>query len=345
MFPFNASEYAVRYLKLKAISKSTIDPRVTFLDEHDQPVKMALPVSIARRVKNRLKNVTRFATFYPCAIGFMGDRIVSMDVPDGVEYKSWQQDGKWASRLTANCQVLGSLIGWLYDGQYVFQYEGAVEPIPDTVFGKRKATCYNLYQFGEKNGAASTELAGLAFRNPNTGAWTHTTPVTRSSGGLLQLTGGVEEFDSSAMFAGVARDVAKIDRNIYPNLRFVTYAARTISSEFGFDLIEPLGLPLLMIEHRTFNLGGMPTPVQSSSPAPFEFTQGLAWMIGMFEKVTTLQQLLAVRSSMKMLLTKGNTNRNSETNDDTEVDTKKLIDRVRATMKDAPLIDFSRSNR
>lgn len=342
MFPFNSTAYTVRTLKLKAISKSTIDPRVTFVDELENTVKMPVPVSIARRIKNRLKNVTRFTTFYPCEIAFIDNRIVAMDVPDGKEYHSWKADGKWISRLAVNSPVIPTLdASWQYDGQYVYKFTGAVEPIADTSFGKRVAEVYNLYAFGEKGGRDSLSMSALCFLNPTTGQWAVSSPVTRSSGGLLQLTGDVEEFSADSEFAGTTRDLQRVDRNVYPNLRFVTYAARVISEQFGFQSIEPLGLPLLMIEHRTFNLGGMPTPVQATSPAPFRFTEGLAWMIGMFGQVTTLDQLIAVKSSMKMFLTKGNTNRTSEaTKDDGEIDTKKLIDEVRAHLDCAPLIKF-----
>jgi hypothetical protein len=169
-----------------------------------------------------------------------------------------------------------------------------------------------------------------------------TSPVTRSSGDLLQLTGDVDEFNAADRFGSTSTDLFLMDLNVYPNLRFVNYAARALSDQFGFESIEPLGLPLLMIEHRTFNIGGLPIPVQTSSAAPFKFTHALAWLVGMFGQVQTLDQLIAVKSSIKMLLSKGHTRHTTEgTKNDDEVDTKTLIQRVRRTFESAALVSFA----
>lgn len=340
MFEFDASKYVVRSLRLKAISQSTIDPRVTFEDEVGLSVKMPVPTAIARRVKQKLK-VTKFHTTYPCEIGFYDGRIVSMDVPSADEYVIWKNDGVWESRLSKNHRVLHNLIGdWLYDGQYVYRYTEALTPIEPTNFGSRVVEAFNLYLFGELAGNDPKKHACLAYRNPDNNQWTITSPVTRQSGELFMLSGDSDAFDASSEF-GAASDLLLMDGLMFPNLRFVNYAARAISAQFDYAAIEPLGLPLLMIEHRTFNLGGLSVPVQASSPAPFKFTQALAWLIGMFGRVQTLDQLLAVKQSAKMLLTKGSTNRRSEGNKEVgEVDTKQLISSVRDTFASAPLIKF-----
>lgn len=341
MFAFDPTTYTVRTLKLKALSKSTIDPRVTFIDENDKLVKLPIPTSICRRIRNRLNGVTKFTTFYPCEIAFVDDRIVSMDVPDGFEYNEWKNTGKWTSRLSNNCKIVPDFIDMEYDGQYVYEYECVVEQIEDSSFGKQLATVYDLYRFGELHGNDPQSLAALAYKDPATGTWTATTPITRASGGLLQLTGETERVDKKGEVISTATDLLRIDKNVFPNLRFVNYAARVISDHFGYNTVEPLGLPLLMIEHRTFNLGGLPTPVQATAPAPFSFTEGLAWMIGMFGQVKTLDQLIAVKQSVKMLLSKGNTSLKSTGNkDDDGVDTKDLIDSIRTSFDAAPLIKF-----
>lgn len=341
MFQFKPQNFVVRRLNLKAISQSTIDPRVTFVDEGGQMVKLPVPTAIARRIKQRLK-VTRFNTSYPCEIAFYENRIVAMDAPTIDEYQIWKQSGTWETRLSKNARALNNLplADWQYDGQYVYRTTSNILPIAGSNFGHQSVECYNLYQFGEMAGDDTKGFACLCYLNPQTNKWVVTSPVTRSSGDLLMLTGDTDAFDASSEF-GATSDLLLMDRSRFPNLRFVNYAARAICGQFGYAAIEPLGLPLLMIEHRTFNLGSMSLPAQTSAQAPFKFTQALAWLIGLFGQATTLDQLLAVKQSTKMLLTKGNTAHATGTKSDEEVDTKKLIHQMRDKFDNVPLISFS----
>ena len=127
---------------------------------------------------------------------------------------------------------------------------------------------------------------------------------------------------------------------MFVNVRFVNYASRALSARFGFESIEPLGLPLLMIEHRTFNVGGLDLSVQMSSPAPIRFTHAVAWLIRLFTKVESLEDMIAIKQAFKMLLTKGNTNEQMMGVEKKAVDTKGVIQLLRDKMESAAIVNF-----
>lgn len=343
MFKFNAALYNIKQVQLKAISKSTIEPRITFVDENGTEFKMALPVAVARRIKNRLNGISKFVSYYPAAVGLYDNRIVAVDVPDGQEYKVYRDTGEWKSKLFKNSEVLDVLdSSWSYDGQYVYKHDGPVEQLGDTMFGFQGVQVYNLYSFGETKGDDLGKMACLAYWNRRAKQWAVTIPVTKSSGSFLQLTGDADEFHRNDTFAAVGSELARMDRNVFPNLRFVNYAAKSISNTFSYETIEPLGLPLLMIEHRTFNLGSLTTPVQASSPALFKFTEALAWMIGLNGQVQNMDQLLAVKGTIKMLLTKGNTYNGANEGEAAQgKTTKQMIEETRSVTSNMELLDLT----
>lgn len=344
MFQFDNTKFRVESCTIRSLSKATIDPSITYTDSKKNVVKKKVPVSIARIVRNQLHGVTKFIEEYPCMIAFVDDRIVSLSVPIGADYKMWKDTGDWISVLESREEIISKLgTDWHWDGQYAYQFTNEVEQLGDTNFGVAKVKAFNLFKLGESQADIVEHLAAFCFKNPTTGQWVKTTPMTRISGGFIQLSGDVEQFNKTDDFVekDAAQELKKLDRSKFVNLRFVNYASQVLSNQFGYEAIEPLGIPLLMIEHRTFNLGGLATPVQMSSAAPLTYTQALAWMIGLYSKVKTLDDLIAVKSTLKMLLSKGNTNTwATQDSAGNGVNTKDVIATLRKKLESAPLISF-----
>lgn len=341
MFKFDMSQFRTEFCTLLNLSKATIDPRVTFLDSNGVKQRLPIPVSVARIVRARLHGVSKFANGYPCAFAFVNDRIVAMDVAIGPAYKMFKDTDCWLTCIDSQSSILHSVEGdWLYDGQYIYRPVGEVVRLGDTNFGAQDVRCYNLFKLGEEKVDIVEQRACLAYYNQQTGQWLTSAPVTRKSGGFLQITGDTDKFDRNDQFIDADSEFARINTQIFPNLRFVNYAAKVLSAQFGYDTIEPLGLPLLVIEHQTFNIGGIPTEMQAASPAPFKFMDALAWLIGLHRQVSNLNDLIAIKSTMKMLLTKGNTNQRMMGEQKQEHNTRELIQNVRAAAKSAPLVEF-----
>lgn len=344
MFKFNKESLQIEYITLLSLSKATIDPNVSFRDSEGLVHKMQIPVSVARIVRGRLKGVSRFPNGFPAALAFVDGRIVAMDVAEGKSYKMFKDLGEWISCIETRKEHLNAIEGdWLWDGQYAYRFVGDVKPMGQTNFGSIDTKVFNLYRLGEKEGDLVENLVALCYRNPETKEWIKTTPMTRHSGAFLQITGDVDKFNRTDQFVDGDDTFVEIDSNVFPNIRFVNYAAKALSRQFGYESVEPLGLPILMMEHQTFNIGGLPTEMQAASAAPMSFTCALAWMIGMNREVESLDDLIAVKSSTKMLLTKGNTTkRESATKPDQErpASTKDMIAQLRELSAKTELVKY-----
>lgn len=344
MFAFKPQTIGFGYFKLKALSQSTIDPRVTFVDEAGKEKKVPLPSSIARRLSQKVNKVSRFTVDFPCCVATLDGRVVSVDVPTAVEFANWKETKEWTSPIEKNIQVVKKLEGqdWMFDGQYAYRFDGPIVEVHGSNFGHQPVRAYNLYKMDIPMTLDEISLSCLAYRKADQ-TWQLTCPVTRASGGFLQLTGDVDTFNAGDQFLdnSVASSLALMDNTHIVNIKFVNYAAKRISECFGYEAVEPLGLPLLMIEHQTMSIVNLPQSVQQTSPAPFKFTQGVAWLIGLFGRVQSIEQLMTMKATTKMLLTKGNTQ--VETGmDDGEVPLKEKIANMRVAASSAPLIKFNK---
>ena len=340
-FKFQKETFRVENVGLIALSKATIEPRITYRAENGEVIKAFLPVSVARLMRIKLHNVTKFIEDYPCCLAFVGDRIVAMDVAVGKDLKMYQEFGEWISMLDKRQSLIDQLDdSWMWDGQYAYRCVGEVRQIGDSNLGTIECRAFNMYRLSEEKTDVIEHLSAMCYRNPVTGEWVKTSPVTRNSGGFIQVTGDVSKFNRNDQFIDSSEGLEKLDQLVFVNIRFVNYASRALSARFGFESIEPLGLPLLMIEHRTFNVGGLDLSVQMSSPAPIRFTHAVAWLIGLFTKVETLEDMIAIKQAFKMLLTKGNTNEQMMGVEKKAVDTKGVIQQLRDKMESAAIVNF-----
>ncbi len=345
MFKFNQNKFEVMYVGLLALSKATINPKIT-LEINGEAVKMDIPTSIARIARNKLHNVTKFNKAYPVAVALMDERIVALDVANGKQYKMYNDVGAWISILDTREELVKSISSeeHVWDGQYLYKHVGEIKQLNGN-FGFQEVRALNLYHLAEERGGDAIEqLAVYCYKNPTTGDWIKTAPVTRVSGEHLQISGDVDVFSSKDEFLDQRSKkdpIDQLDSWWFVNLRFVNYTARALSNQFGYEVLEPLGLPLLMIEHRTFNLGGLSTSVQASSPAPIGFKNTLAWLIGMHTKIKSLDDFVCLKQTMKMLTSKGTTAKHAVGQDGGPTfDTKHLISQLREANTSAPLIVF-----
>lgn len=345
MFVFKGQDIQFGYHLLKGVSKSTLDPRLTFIKDGEE-VKLPLPSSIGRRLNIKLHQVSKFSVAFPCCVATLDGRIVAVDVPSAGEFAHWNKTNEWTSPIEKNLKVVQHLDEkeWLFDGQFAYRNDGPLQIVDGTSFAYQPVKAYDLYKMDIEQTLDEISRACLAYKK-NATEYQLTCPVTRASGGFLQLRGDVDVFSNTDQFVdnSVAQELMLMDRNVIVNLKFVNYAAKRVTDCFGFESAEPLGLPILMIEHRTMSLVNLPQSVQQSSPAPFKFTQGVAWIIGLFGRIETIEQLIIVKAIMKMLLTKGNTQVEHNTHEDDgdiELTLKQKVEKLRASFEGAEFIKF-----
>lgn len=348
MFKFNKSDVSYEFIGLLSISKATIEPKIKYIDSNGVERKALIPTAVARRARSNVHGVSAFSKAYPACIVIIDNRIVALETANPNQLKMYLETEEWISNIEKNIELVRAYDDThLWDGQYIYDQVGEVEQFggDESSFGSVKCKVLDTYKLSDEKVAPNDTFSGLAYLNPQTNDWVITPPVVRQMGQYIALTEDADEAKSVSSGALMDEEdpLARLDRNKFPNLRFVNYAARVVAERFGYDSIEPLGLPLLMIEHRTFNLGGLETGVQMSSKAPFAFSQGLAWCIGLMKNVKCLDDLVAVKSTIKMFMSKGNSNimTSAKKADEVGQNTKNLIDTIRKRNESAPLLQFS----
>lgn len=294
-FPL-ADPVKFEYVHVTHISQANIDCTITLVRD-GEAVKYPLPPSISYRLRKSIGKVARFATPHPICVAWVGSCIVCAECPDKNALPSARKN-QWKSLIEINAAAFKPPKDAYFDGQYVYALDADPE-VFDRNYGVVKLNaCFDLYHL---NDIAWANPARACFAYKNGQKWVTTAPCTSAAGTFLQLV--VDDVSTST--AAVFDSMDMIDAIRFVNLRFVNYAAGRLADAFDFETIEPLGLPLLMIEHGTFNLGELTPTVQMTCPAPLTFSQTLAWLIGLHQRVTTLDQFIALKEAIRMLLSKG----------------------------------------
>ncbi len=96
-----------------------------------------------------------------------------------------------------------------------------------------------------------------------------------------------------------------IDKDLMVNISFALESAAKLSKRFGFECVEPLQLPELMVAYTTVNLKSMPKGVKQTGPCGIQFTHTLAWLFGLYRDTADMTEMLEFRSILKYLTGKG----------------------------------------
>jgi len=326
------------YTFVAQISQATIDCSITLIRDGKE-VKYSIPSGVSYRLRKAVNNITRFATPHPICVAWVGDRIVCAECPPAASLPDAKKQ-LWKSMIEINLSVFHPPADPYFDGQYIYTIKSNPE-VFDRNYGALKLDyCWDLFHCNDPVWSTADRACFAYYANDE---WVVTAPVTAATGSFLQLVSD----DVSTKTAAVFNTISSIDEIRFVNLRFVNYAASSLANAFDFEVIEPLGLPLLMIEHGTFNLGELTTTIQMTCPAPLTFSQALAWLIGLHTRVTTLDQFITLKEVIKMLMSKGCTRKVSVFGEDDEdeedgVSTSKndVIHSARKHFSAMPMLEF-----
>ena len=97
----------------------------------------------------------------------------------------------------------------------------------------------------------------------------------------------------------------RVDQFCAVNLSFALRAAKELSKEFGFEAIEPLNLPHLMVRLNTVNLPKVASEVKDTFDSGLKFTHALAWMLGFARRCEDLDTYARIRGVIKHLTSNG----------------------------------------
>lgn len=227
---------------------------------------------------------------------------------------------------------------WYFDGRYIYSFETGLDAAVrageyltgDGKFRKVMATTIDLQELSNKDKIQPQDRSCMAFVTAR-GAYAVTPPIWKnlSDVGGTQVRRSVDNAKSEdTLENGVDRGLDdedddevdygaddrptltagtfdKIDETLAVNLNFALKAGAEIGKKFGYEFVEPLQLPRLMIELHTVNLPNVPKEVKATYDVGLKFTHAMAWLLGLSRKANDLETYIMMRSLMKYLTKKG----------------------------------------
>lgn len=303
--------------------------------------RIVVPMAVARSFIMKTKKVTRYLKPVLCALVKYNDTIVAMERhPLGtmgtLEYEGF--DGKprrWIPECEKNMNELIKPLAarkdrtWYFDGRYMFSLLSEDTDVAvrdgefmtsDGRFRKVVASSVDLQSLDTTDKLSPADRSCLAFVTAS-GDYAISPPIWKNLsdvGGTSLKKRAVAEADDEDDGADDGDDTPedvpeharirnfdKIDEGLSVNLNFALKAGNEIGRTFGYEHVEPLQLPRLMIELHTVNLPNVPPQVKATYDVGIKFTHALAWLLGMSRNANTLETYVMMRSLMKYLTKKG----------------------------------------
>ena len=325
MISYDPAKISVEIVYLKSIT-TALGGSISVLDLEQSSEKkevmhrMDCPLSVARAFIQKHKKVTKYLIPVLTAIVKYEDRIICLERhPLGTfaELETEGFDGTM-QRWTPDCELnidryINPLIfkqnrEWFFDGRYIYSFNSLdMQQVIDTAAaisddGKfKKLICVSLdtQELANADKIEPTERTCLAFV-ANTGEYSVSPPIWKD---LTSV--GNTKIDNEDD-AGIMRfSFDNIDEQMSVNLNFALAAGKQIGSTFGYDYIEPLQLPRMMIDLHTVNLPNVPKQVKATYDIGIKFTHTMAWLLGLLSKADNLDTYIIMRSLMKYLTQKG----------------------------------------
>lgn len=336
MIKFNIDLLEVNHMRIKAISSAlggmmtVVDVKKSKKAKKEQYSKIPIPHSVARTfIKKHV--ISKYIKPVLAAVTTYKGRVVAIERhPLGLLGKDTNKglDGNEVVWFSNSEQNLDKVIvpyanrnDWYTDGTFMYTItkENIAQAERLTESGSFRAVKVNAIKF-EKMGMNVVDLSPeertlLAFYAKG-GKMAMTPPIWKSltevGNQQLKRGGNATSKDSEDSESNESGDsdapnyqFDKVDQYLSVNLGFALKAGREVSQVFGYDSIEPLGLDDLMILLKTVNLPNIDGSVKQSFDTGFPFTHAMAWLIGLADRVNTLESYVVLRSLLKYLTTKG----------------------------------------
>lgn len=335
MIKFDPTKLMTKHMLVKMVS-GALGGTLTVLDEKrtkklgkETFTKIKIPHQLTRHFSKKYR-ITKYLKPVLTAVTFYEDHIVCLERhPLGNLGKETTEglfgEVKWTSDSEVN---VGKLVkplttgkDWYIDGTYVYHCSSAQLAVAEVLSADRKfrqvkVEAIKLANLGDI--PQTEERVCLAFY-PTKGDMYLTPPIwkTLTNIGNRQLSAkastrnaDIDDMadDNSVRYVNNEIDETQfdqIDDKLCVNLGFVLKAGRELSEVFGYDSIEPLGLPDMMIQLRTVNLPTVANEVKQTFDTGLRFTIAIAWLIGLTKRAETLDSFVTLRSLLKYLTTKG----------------------------------------
>ncbi len=279
--------------------ESPIAPTRAFIQKHKKTTKYLIPVWTAIvRYDNKICALER----HP--LGTFGD--IETEGLDGT-MRVWEPDSQL--NLDRYIHPLVNKPGkeWFFDGRYIYSFtndniDSIVRQAPylsqSGNFRKINVMSIDTQKVMYADELQPVERTCVAYVS-STGEYSITPPIWKN----LDSVGGTKITEDESVKMGFNFD--SLNEYMAVNLNFALNAGKQIGEMFGYDRIEPLQLPRLMIDLHTVNLPNIPKQIKSTYDIGMSFSNTFAWLLGLLREADTLESYIMMRSIMKYLTQKG----------------------------------------
>lgn len=328
MIRFNPALLTTEIVYLKTVTTS-LGGAITILDEtrstktKEVLVRKTVPMAIARNFIMKTMKITKYLKPVLVAIVRYGDHVIAMERHPlaglGVlEEETENGIRRWAPQVELNVRtVVKPLVtrgdkDWFFDGRYLYAFnsrnveaniEEGTHLTADGRFRQVMCTTVDLQSLDDADKLAVKERSCMSF-STRTGVSAISPPIWKDLSSVGSASGSDED-DEGFGHGNVSGSFDKIDAELSVNLNFILKAGSEIGKTFGFEYVQPLQLPRLMIELHTVNLPNVPQAVKATYDSGISFTHGMAWLLGMSRKANSLETYITMRSLMKYLTKRG----------------------------------------
>lgn len=317
MITFEPSKIKIKRIKVKSLNSMSgalqiIDETVT---DREKTYKMDCPKAITGFYK-KVHGVTNYTIPQECAIMLYDGNIIALErapVNSRFTIGLFDESIEWIPQMQSVFDKILSMLKpeyrWFFDGSYIYSFYDGIDLA--VAGGKhlsengnfRAVIAHSIFvnYIGFADDVYIEDRNCLAYI-ANNGAYSVSTPVWKTLDGIGN--NKLKAADSQE-YIGLSTQFDKVDNNLMVNLQFAIYAGTILTRQFGYQSIEPLQLPKLMVQLRTVNLPQIPTEVKQTFDIGLTFTQAMAWLLGLNKKVATYDEMMTMKKLFRYLSTNG----------------------------------------
>lgn len=338
---FNPDHLTLVPVMVKSVS-TALGGSIRVVDDEDaedfdpKGIKIDMPFHLARRFRG-IAGGSKFIVPNKAEIIMYGDQPIcferfpyAMYVTESVRATLEEDLAKWVSwsqRLMREVVVpyvneTSNQFMWCIDGYYIY----ALPKNKDDWFrtsksltsnGNYRALRVKAFKVADFSVGKITKIESaksflvdkdcLVYRAP-TGEVFITPPIWNYLGavGSRKLASGDDEAAGGSNEVGVDNTLFDhVDNDLSVNISFALDVAGRVAKRFGFEAVEPLQLPEMMVAYTTVNLKKLPQSVKQTGYCGIQFTHTLAWLFGLFRDTDNFSDMLEFRAILKYLTTKG----------------------------------------
>lgn len=315
IYKFDKTKIEIKRVRVKSLN--SVSGAINIIDEtitHKEKTKKLECSNVIARTFRTIYGITNFHVPHECCIMTYEGTVIALEKAVINERTYTGIDGsikEWTPMMLGTFNKVLELIDngddWYIDGTYVYTFGTTVRDAIDNGtelhssmnFKSVGCTAIMLNYIGY-NDVIATETRNCLAYVANNGEYAISPPIWKSYGFVGGL--GVTE-------DGVADNLETADEKRLVNLQFAIIAGINVTRIYGYDSIEALQLPKLMIQLRTVNLQSLPQEVKETFDMGMTYTHAIAWILGLMKRVPSFEDMMYMKRLLKYLTSTGSSSR------------------------------------